>query len=143
VERLGLGELVRVVEPTDDVQALYGAADVFVSTSRIEGQPFAVIESILSGLPVVAVDLAGHRDICGGLESCRVVAGSPEAIAAAVAELQGRPDAVADSQREAAREAVKRRFDLAPWTEAMLDRYQAILARTDPAGAAALKPRAH
>jgi len=143
VERLGLDDDFRLIEPTDDVQSLYRAADLFVSTSRMEGQPFAVIESILSGLPVVAVDLPGHRDICEQLDSCRVVEPAAEPIADAAVELLGRPADESERQAAEARRGLESRFDLTPWTERMLDRYRAALEEVDPSGASALKPRAH
>jgi glycosyltransferase involved in cell wall biosynthesis len=141
--QLGLEKHVRIIEPTDQVTSLYGAADLFVSTSRMEGQPFAVIESILSGLPVVATDLAGHRDICGGLDSCRVVPRSPGEIGAAASALLGRPAGESGRTAAEARSQMVSRFDLGPWTERMLARYRAALAEVDPGAGRSLKAPAH
>jgi glycosyltransferase involved in cell wall biosynthesis len=127
IARSGLDERVRLLEPRDDVASLYAAADVFVTSSRVEGEPFAVIEAILSGVPVAANDLPGHVDVCADLDSCRVVAGRAPALAAAIEGLLARPSSAASEQRLAAREDVARRFDLGAWTERMLDRYEAAL----------------
>lgn len=127
-ERLGLGRRLRVLEGVEDMREVYAAADLLVASSQVEGQPFAVIEAILSGLPVVATDLPGHRDICAGLASCRLVERDPAAMASAALELLERPRDEAASDAEAAREAVAARFDLRPWAEAMVDRYERVLA---------------
>jgi glycosyltransferase involved in cell wall biosynthesis len=134
IDRLGLQGDVRIVEPVADTRELYGAADVFVSSSRVEGQPFAVIEAICSGAPVVATDLPGHRDICAGLVPCRVVERSPEAMAGAIAELLARPPEEARRAAREARAAVAARFDLEAWTERMLDRYERYLAEVSGSG---------
>lgn len=123
VEREGLSGAVRVLDPRDEVHGLYAAADVFVSSSRVEGQPFAVIEALCSGLPVVATDLPGHRDIGEGVASCRVAPRSPEALAAAAAELLERPAAEAAGEAASARERLVARFGLGPWAERIADVY--------------------
>jgi glycosyltransferase involved in cell wall biosynthesis len=135
VEQMGEGSTVRRVDPIDHVRTLYAAADLFVSTSRVEGQPFAVIEAILSGLPVVATDLPGHHDVCDQLASCRVVERSPDLLASAAAELLEPPPADAAAAAEAARGETASRFDLAPWTTRMFERYERALARRSGPGA--------
>lgn len=43
--------------------AYYRASDVCVSASRIEGLPFSIMESMATGLPVVASRIKGHEDL--------------------------------------------------------------------------------
>ena len=120
---------VRLVDPSDDVASFYAAADVFVSSSRVEGEPFAVIEAILSGLPVAATDLPGHRAVCGDLDSCRISDRTPAGMANAIASLLDRDPAAAAAERSGSRELVAARFDLAGWTERMFVRYEEALGR--------------
>jgi len=47
----------------DDVPDLLGAFDVFVLASHREGQPRAAMEAAASGLPVVATDIRGCRQV--------------------------------------------------------------------------------
>lgn len=46
----------------DDVPDLLAAADIFVLPSHREGMPRAIIEAMMSGLPVVATDIRGARE---------------------------------------------------------------------------------
>jgi glycosyltransferase involved in cell wall biosynthesis len=126
IARLGLEGHARVIESSDDVRMLYGASDLFVSTSRVEGggPPFAVIEAICTGLPVVATDLAGHLVVCEELSTCRVTERSPAALADACAELLARPPAEVKESAAEARSRVAARFDLRAWTERMMERYE-------------------
>jgi glycosyltransferase involved in cell wall biosynthesis len=49
----------------DDVAGLLGACDMGVLSSRSEGLPNALLESMAAGLPVVATDIAGVREALG------------------------------------------------------------------------------
>ena len=124
IQEAGLGDHVRVIEPRDDVRTLYAAAEVFVSSSRVEGEPFAVIEALLSGTPVAASDLPGHRDVCTGLEGARVAAREPEAMAEAVRSLLALSPEQRRSAAELTRSQVAARYDLGAWSERMFDRYR-------------------
>ncbi len=46
-----------------DVPELLTASDVFILTSRREGLPKAVMEAMAVGLPIIATDVRGNRDL--------------------------------------------------------------------------------
>jgi glycosyltransferase involved in cell wall biosynthesis len=50
---------LRIVDPLDDVAALFAAADVFVSASRDEGFSYAIGEAMAARLPVISSDIPG------------------------------------------------------------------------------------
>ena len=54
---------VRFLGHRDDVDALYAAMDVFVLASHREGFPRAAMEATAMGLPVVATDVRGCREV--------------------------------------------------------------------------------
>ena len=54
---------VRFVGARGDVAEILPHAKVFWNASEYEGQSNAVIEAMLAGLPVVASDIAGNRDL--------------------------------------------------------------------------------
>jgi glycosyltransferase involved in cell wall biosynthesis len=66
LEQAGIPYVHRVLERYDDVPLLYAAADAYLVSSRQEGGPKAVLESMASGVPLVttrvgqAMDLVDH-----------------------------------------------------------------------------------
>lgn len=63
VETLGLGGQVTFAGSVADVPERLHAADVYVSTSHYEGMPMATLEAMAWGVPVVASDVPGNRDV--------------------------------------------------------------------------------
>ncbi len=72
----------------DDVDDLYGAMDLFVLASHREGFPRAAMEAAASGLPVVATDIRGCRQVVDdGRTGLLVPPRDPDALAAAIARI--------------------------------------------------------
>jgi glycosyltransferase involved in cell wall biosynthesis len=66
VRRLGLRNVTFVGKKGDsEMQELHRTHDVFAIVSDREGMPLAVLEAMASGLPVVATDVEGLRDLVG------------------------------------------------------------------------------
>ena len=61
--RLGLSDSVTFFGWRADVNQLLGLGDVYVSTSRQEGQGINLIEAMAVGLPVCASRIRGHCDV--------------------------------------------------------------------------------
>lgn len=51
-----------------DVVPWLQAADLFVSASRSEGMPLAVLEALSCGCPALLSDIAPHREVAGAVE---------------------------------------------------------------------------
>ena len=62
---LKIDNSVRFIGPVSDVAGLLGAVDVSVFSSRSEGCPNAVLESMAAGLPVAGTDIEGIREVVG------------------------------------------------------------------------------
>ena len=76
------------VEDRSRLVALLSAADVYVFPSRHEGMPVAPVEAMACGLPVVAADASGVKDVVG--ETGLVVPrDDPRALADALEALLG------------------------------------------------------
>jgi len=75
-----------------DAAQLFRAFDLYVAPSAKEGLPLALLEAMAAGLPVVASDIPGHREVLGAA-SPGLVAGTPEAFASALRTLLADPEA--------------------------------------------------
>lgn len=64
-EALGIAGKVRMTGFLEDPAEVYGAADLFVFPSRQEGLPAALMEAMAAGLPAVASDIRGNRELLG------------------------------------------------------------------------------
>ncbi len=62
---LELGRAVRFLGDVVDVAGLLAASDVGVLSSRSESFPNALLESAATGLPIVATDIPGVREVVG------------------------------------------------------------------------------
>jgi len=77
-----LGPRARFLPPTNDPAGVLAAADVLVLPSLSEGLPGVLIEAGLSGIPVVATDVGGIREIvCSGETGLLVHPGDSDALA--------------------------------------------------------------
>ncbi|MHB8645859.1 MAG: glycosyltransferase family 4 protein [Thermomicrobiales bacterium] len=61
--RLNLQDVVEFRGRCDNVAALLGKADIFVRPSLTEGMSLAVLEAMAAGLPVIASDVSGTRQM--------------------------------------------------------------------------------
>jgi glycosyltransferase involved in cell wall biosynthesis len=85
---LGIAGRVRFLGWRRDLDTVYGATDVFMLTSRNEGTPVALIESLAAGVPVVSTDVGGVGDVVASDQFGFVAPpGDPDALAAAVSLL--------------------------------------------------------
>ena len=127
-EKRGLAS-VRFLGWRRDLTTIYGASDVFLLTSKNEGTPVALIEAMASGVPGVATDVGGVRDVVPDADHgivCPV--GDADALARGVTRL------LADAgHRErlagAARRAALARFQFDRLTQDIEALYRELLAR--------------
>jgi len=66
IKKLNLETKVFLVGHSNAVQNYYGAADLFVFSSKTETQGLVLVEAMAAGIPVVAVDSAGVKDVVDG-----------------------------------------------------------------------------
>ncbi len=82
----GLDDVLRFCGSRTDISAMFGASDVFLSTSLFEGMPLVVLEALTAGLPCVLSTIDEHYEIAGNMPGCIFVqADDPESVASALA----------------------------------------------------------
>jgi glycosyltransferase involved in cell wall biosynthesis len=136
VEELGLEQRVSFMGFQEDVRRWMQAADGLVLASRYEGLPMALIEAGACGLPVVATDVAGTREVVvNGETGWLACAEGPDALAAVVSRLMRMPEAQRLAMGQQARKYVVEHFSM----EHVLNRwerlYMELLEMRPPRGA--------
>jgi len=63
IHRQGLEDNVRLIGFTDDMPGFYQALSVYMNTSLHEGIPMTILEAMACGLPVVAPQVGGIKEI--------------------------------------------------------------------------------
>ena len=127
----GVAHAVRFLGHREDVAAVLGALDLFWLTSDYEGLPTAPIEAMLLGVPVIATDVVGTRDLLRGTAGLLVPPGDSESLARISLMLLARPDR-RNALVQAAHKIARERWDaarMARETEALYD--QVVAARAE------------
>jgi glycosyltransferase involved in cell wall biosynthesis len=125
IRESGFAERIRLLGNVERVDRVYAACDLTVLTSRHEGTPNVLLESMACGVPVVATDVADNAYLVPeGRTGFVVPSGDAEAMAARVEEL------LSDEQRrrrlgEESRRWVEREFS----TTALAERTSAVYER--------------
>jgi glycosyltransferase involved in cell wall biosynthesis len=132
VRELGIERSVRFAGNQDEPQHWYAACDVTVLTSRREGTPNALLESMACGVPVVTTDVADHAFVVPeGRAGFVVPYDDDRAMAERVLRLLARPAERREMGR-AARAWVEGEFSLARLAEKTVAVYRAVLDRRGP-----------
>lgn len=106
LEQLNVRHAYHYAPSRDELAKLYHSLDLYLVTSREEGGPMALMESMSSHVPVVSTHVGMAPDlITDGVSGALVEVGDVEAIAARARELLSLPNAAA-VMKAAAREAV-------------------------------------
>jgi glycosyltransferase involved in cell wall biosynthesis len=120
---------VRFLGMRDDVDRLYGAMDMFVLPSWREGFPRAAMEAAASGLPVIATDVRGCRQVVDdGVTGLLVPPRDGGVLAEAVRALGDDPDR-RQRMGEAAVDRARAEFDERRVVEIVVDTYRRVAAR--------------
>ncbi|HEX4486301.1 MAG TPA: glycosyltransferase [Terriglobales bacterium] len=100
VRQLGID--AEVVElgaiPYSQLHHVYRASDIYVSAAYAESFAHPLVEAMASGLPVVASDLAVHREVCGD-GATYFSRFSPEEFSVRIGEISANPNQAAEISR--------------------------------------------
>ena len=128
VKRLGLEERVRFIGFRKDIKNLYKGADLYVNSSRHEALSFLIIEAMAAGLPVIATDMGGNRDIVNDEAGCGALVeyDNPESMAQAMKRLMEDPELLARCRENALR-TIREKFEIHKLAQATFAVYQKAL----------------
>jgi glycosyltransferase involved in cell wall biosynthesis len=120
---------VHVLGAREDVDALYAAIDVFVLASHREGFPRAAMEAAAMGLPIVATDIRGCRQVVDdGVTGLLVPVRDAPALATALRRLVDDGD-MRTRMGKAARQRAEAHFDERRVVDIVLETYRDVAFR--------------
>jgi glycosyltransferase involved in cell wall biosynthesis len=121
VERKGLGSRVHFLGWVEHerLKVMYGEAQVVVLPSFSEGMPYAMLEAMAAGRPVVCSDVSGMCELVRhGENGLLFDLQDPDALVDALGRLLGDPEAC-DRMGARARELCEERFSQERWVDDM------------------------
>lgn len=123
---LGLAGIVHFLGSRLDIPDLLAALDILVLPSYSEGSGLAVLEAMTAGLPVVASDVGGLREIVRHEDTGLLVPPrQPQTLAHSLARLLADPD-WARAMGDRAREQVRTHFSLERLARELNESYDAL-----------------
>ncbi len=135
-QALNLSERVQFLGARGDVPGLMKAADAYVMSSAWEGMPMVLLEAAAVGLPIVATDVGGNREVVqDGQSGWLVPPRQPAQLAAAMQKLIQRPEPERKQMGSAGRAYVLEHYDLQGIIHRWEALYQGLLSRKENADA--------
>ena len=130
---------VRMLGHRDDPERLYQAFDIYVLASHREGYPRSAMEAAATGVPIVACDIRGSRQVVDhGVTGLLAEVRNPASLRRAFEELVDQPD----RRRAMARSAeAKARADFDQ--QSVIDRTLAAYGHDSAAGEGSERPQPH
>lgn len=112
-QNLGLKDCVRLLGIRRDIPELMNAADGYVISSSWEGMPNVLLEASATGLPIVATDVGGNREVVRDEDTGFLVPSEdPEALAGAMLRLMGLSEEERRRMGEAGRRYIEATYSM-------------------------------
>lgn len=119
---LGLGEQCRFEGSTNDVGRALSEGDIAVLSSKSEGFPFAAVEALMAGRPMVATEVGALPEVVRPPFGLTVPPRRPDQFAAAICDLASRRGSLAELGRQARRRMLES-FTLSRFLDSYRDLY--------------------
>lgn len=122
---LHLNGCIRFCDSRTDIPELLAAADIFLSTSSVEGMPLSVLEALTSGLPCSLSAIDEHYEIARNMPGCVFMPPNrPEEVSKALQVLM--KDTMPANALAHARESLLQKFSIATCAASYSDFYQSL-----------------
>ena len=126
-EQLGIASKVKFKGYLGNIPEFLSGLDLFVSSSLWEGLPTAILEAIMAGVPVLATDIAGNRELIqDSLTGWLVPPADAHALASGILQAYSHPEQRLQFAQEA--RAILPQFSIQTVAEQYAQLYQQLLA---------------
>ncbi|MFP5274702.1 glycosyltransferase [Coleofasciculus sp.] len=128
---IGIHEQVKFLEPRRDIPDLMNIADVYVMSSAWEGMPMVLLEAASVGLPIVATDVGGNREIVlDGKNGFLVPPRHPDALAQALERMMNLSPQERQQMGQFSRKHVELNYSIERVVDRWEELYQQLLDKT-------------
>lgn len=107
IQNLHLESSIRLLGARSDVPALLAASDVYVNSSIWEGLPMAILEAMMTGLPIIATQVGDIPRVVTREAGMVVPPGDPTSLATAMRTLLSEPETRMKMGQSARRRAME------------------------------------
>ena len=130
VKELGLEDCVKFIGFRRDIKNLYKGSDLYVNSSEHEALSYLIIEAMAAGLPVIATDMGGNRDIVNDEAGCGLLVkyDDPVSMSDAMKRLMEDKELL-ESCRQGALRTIDEKFEIHKWMDKTFAAYQAAMNR--------------
>lgn len=126
IDEMNLGDCIKMLGPRDDVELFYNACDLTVLPSLYEGTPNVALESLSSGVPVIATDVADNRKVIPDAEVGYIVPLDDEALFAERVDTLLSDDDLRFSMQQYGRQWILQNFSVEKMIQNMAGVYDSI-----------------
>ena len=130
VKELGLEDCVKFIGFRKDIKNLYKGSDLYVNSSEHEALSYLIIEAMAAGLPIIATDMGGNRDIVNDEAGCGLLVkyDDPVSMSDAMKRLMEDKELL-ESCRQGALRTIDEKFEIHKWMDKTFAAYQAAMNR--------------
>lgn len=130
VKALGLEESIAFIGFRRDIKNLYKGSDLYINASEHEALSYLIIEAMAAGLPVIATDMGGNRDIVNDENGCGLLVkyDDPVSMSDAMKRLIEEPALLA-SCRQGALRSIDEKFEIHKWMDKTFGVYETAMKR--------------
>lgn len=130
IDRLAIGDRVRLLGYRDDMAKLLSVFDVYVNMASAEGFGIAVVEAMFAGVPVVLANAGAHPElIVDGESGILVPAGNSQGLADALTRL-AEDSSFRRSLGEGGRKRANEKFTISRFARDFQDIYETCVKET-------------
>lgn len=115
---------LKIIDPIEDVSALYASADCFISASQCETFSYAIAEATLMQLPVIQTDIEGTAWNKNNPSAITVPAGNAHTLALAMKEVMDKDPETLKRECQATRENNIRFLSMERWCKDIAEFYK-------------------
>jgi len=107
----GVSERFKFMGSVSEVQNYLAASDIFLLTSRWEALPISIVEAFRAGLPVIATNCGGVKELVDDEVGRLCQVGDVDALASAILEISGNVDLRNQLAQASLEKSASTRFD--------------------------------